>query len=124
MSNQGNFLTTTRHNQGYKKIIFGKEQHTVSIMTLSPIKEVIWKRVFGLYKLACIIVNITDSHLIPDITTAVANEILIVTEYIMEEADKVSTLLFKKNDAMYQIYTEQGFSLSKAHTRKGWNQTT
>ena len=85
MSNQGNFLTTTRHNQGYKKIIFGKEQHTVSIMTLSPIKEVIRKRVFGLYKLACIIVNITDSHLIPDITTAVANEILIAIRIIVCE---------------------------------------
>ena len=79
MSTQAYLLATTRHTQGYKKNHIVKEQHPVSIMTLAPLKKKLWGQGASFYQLSNIMINISESHSIPDIITAVSNDIPIST---------------------------------------------
>ena len=60
-------------------------------MTLDPPKEFPWKIGASLDQLYRIMINIVEFHSIPDIITAVADQIPIVTESAMVEADAVAT---------------------------------
>ena len=62
-------------------------------MPLAPLKIDICKQGASLYQLSQSIINMSDSHSVPDIISVVAKNFHVAIEYEMAEVDAVATLI-------------------------------